>query len=197
MKVSIPMMPLPTSDNYLKTIKTVSQPLRAAIEVMILLVNILSKRLGLNSRNSSKPPSTDLLVLLTESGSSGNALKQVRSDQVHRRVSAQPQLNSTLVVYWWVSSSMPFSSMFISSMFIYAVHLCREFIEYLSGVVPLGCKVVFIAVGADRSADAIEGQNISGRTQVDAFVLHQAPDGFGLGYQHSFEPVVDFIDVPV
>ena len=43
----------------LKDDKTVSQPLRAAIEVMILLVNILSKRLGLNSRNSSKPPSTD------------------------------------------------------------------------------------------------------------------------------------------
>ncbi len=43
----------------LKEDKTVSRTLRAAIEVMILLVSILTKRLGLNSRNSSKPPSTD------------------------------------------------------------------------------------------------------------------------------------------
>lgn len=39
--------------------KAVSPTLKAAIEVMILLVSILTKRLGLNSRNSSKPPSTD------------------------------------------------------------------------------------------------------------------------------------------
>lgn len=43
----------------LKEDKTVSPTLKAAIEIMILLVSILSKRLGLNSRNSSKPPSTD------------------------------------------------------------------------------------------------------------------------------------------
>ena len=43
----------------LKEDKTVSHTLRAAIDVMIFLVSVLVKRQGLNSRNSSKPPSTD------------------------------------------------------------------------------------------------------------------------------------------
>jgi transposase len=36
-----------------------SSALRAALEVLLVLVQILSNRLSLNSRNSSKPPSTD------------------------------------------------------------------------------------------------------------------------------------------
>ena len=39
--------------------KGLSPALKAAIEVMILLVTVLVNRLGLNSRNSSKPPSSD------------------------------------------------------------------------------------------------------------------------------------------
>jgi transposase len=51
------------------TIKTVQQllaeeahlspALRAILEVMIMLVQIMANRLSLNSRNSSKPPSQD------------------------------------------------------------------------------------------------------------------------------------------
>jgi len=36
-----------------------SSALRAALEVLIMLVQLLANRLSLNSRNSSKPPSTD------------------------------------------------------------------------------------------------------------------------------------------
>ena len=36
-----------------------SPALKASIELLILIVSLLSKQLGLNSRNSSKPPSTD------------------------------------------------------------------------------------------------------------------------------------------
>ena len=39
--------------------KTLSPALRAAIEVIMLLVALLIDRLGLNSKNSSKPPSSD------------------------------------------------------------------------------------------------------------------------------------------
>jgi len=39
--------------------KNISLALKAAIDVMILLVTVLVNRLGLNSRNSSKPPSRD------------------------------------------------------------------------------------------------------------------------------------------
>ena len=39
--------------------KNISPALKAAIDVMILLVTVLVNRLGLNSRNSSKPPSRD------------------------------------------------------------------------------------------------------------------------------------------
>ena len=39
--------------------KNISPALKAAIDVMILLVTVLVYRLGLNSRNSSKPPSSD------------------------------------------------------------------------------------------------------------------------------------------
>lgn len=35
-----------------------SSALRAALEVLIVLVQLLANRLSLNSRNSSKPPST-------------------------------------------------------------------------------------------------------------------------------------------
>jgi transposase len=43
----------------LKDDTTLSPGLKAAVEVMIFLVSVLTNRLGLNSRNSSKPPSTD------------------------------------------------------------------------------------------------------------------------------------------
>lgn len=39
--------------------KDVSPALKASLEVLLLLVSILVNRLGLNSSNSSKPPSTD------------------------------------------------------------------------------------------------------------------------------------------
>lgn len=39
--------------------KDMSPALKASLEVLLLLVTILANRLGLNSRNSSKPPSTD------------------------------------------------------------------------------------------------------------------------------------------
>ena len=39
--------------------KNISPALKAAIEVIMLLVTLLVNRLGLNSRNSSKPPSSD------------------------------------------------------------------------------------------------------------------------------------------
>lgn len=39
--------------------KTLSTSMRAAIDLLLLIVTLLSQRLGLNSRNSSKPPSSD------------------------------------------------------------------------------------------------------------------------------------------
>jgi transposase len=39
--------------------KSISPALRAAIELIMLVVPLLANRLGLNSQNSSKPPSTD------------------------------------------------------------------------------------------------------------------------------------------
>ena len=55
--------------NVEETVKTVrgliaqeenlSPALKGSLEVMILLVSILVNRLGLNSRNSSKPPVAD------------------------------------------------------------------------------------------------------------------------------------------
>lgn len=39
--------------------KDLSPALKASLEVLLLLVTILANRLGLNSKNSSKPPSTD------------------------------------------------------------------------------------------------------------------------------------------
>ena len=39
--------------------KDLSPALKASLEVLLLLISILVNRLGLNSRNSSKPPVTD------------------------------------------------------------------------------------------------------------------------------------------
>ena len=39
--------------------KKLSPALKASLEVLLLLVTILASRLGLNSKNSSKPPSSD------------------------------------------------------------------------------------------------------------------------------------------
>ena len=39
--------------------KNLSPALKVALDVLLLLVTILTNRLGLNSKNSSKPPSTD------------------------------------------------------------------------------------------------------------------------------------------
>ncbi len=38
---------------------SISPALKAGIDVLLLLISILVNRLGLNSKNSSKPPSTD------------------------------------------------------------------------------------------------------------------------------------------
>ena len=39
--------------------ENLSSALKSMIELLILIVTLLSQRLGLNSKNSSKPPSTD------------------------------------------------------------------------------------------------------------------------------------------
>ena len=39
--------------------KDLSPALKAALEVLLRLVTILANRLGLNSKNSSKPPASD------------------------------------------------------------------------------------------------------------------------------------------
>ena len=46
-------------NDLIATEKTLSPALRASLEVLLLLVTILANRLGLNSKNSSKPPSAD------------------------------------------------------------------------------------------------------------------------------------------
>jgi transposase len=46
-------------NELIATEKELSPALRASLEVLLLLVSILASRLGLNSRNSSKPPSAD------------------------------------------------------------------------------------------------------------------------------------------
>jgi len=45
--------------NLLKTEEALSPSMKATFELLLLLVRILLNRYGLNSRNSSKPPSTD------------------------------------------------------------------------------------------------------------------------------------------
>ena len=39
--------------------KTLSPSMRTTLDLLLLIVNLLCQRLGLNSRNSSKPPSSD------------------------------------------------------------------------------------------------------------------------------------------
>ena len=46
-------------ESSLKQEKGLSPSLKSMIEVLILLVKMLTNRVGLNSSNSSKPPSTD------------------------------------------------------------------------------------------------------------------------------------------
>ncbi len=46
-------------NDLIVTEKDLSPALRASLEVLLLLVTILANRLGLTSKNSSKPPSTD------------------------------------------------------------------------------------------------------------------------------------------
>jgi transposase len=52
--------------------RSLSPALRAALNVLITLVSVLVNRLALNSRNSSKPPSTDPNRNRTSKGSSSN-----------------------------------------------------------------------------------------------------------------------------
>jgi len=46
-------------NNLIAQEKNLSPALKASLEVLLLLVSILTNRLGLNSKNSSKPPSSD------------------------------------------------------------------------------------------------------------------------------------------
>jgi transposase len=47
-------------EDLLKKEQTVSPALIAAVQMILLLVKLLTDRIGLNSRNSGKPPSSDL-----------------------------------------------------------------------------------------------------------------------------------------
>ncbi len=50
---------LQTAKELIAKEKNMSPALKVALDVLLLLVTILANRLGLNSKNSSKPPSTD------------------------------------------------------------------------------------------------------------------------------------------
>ena len=43
----------------LETDKKISPALRSMIEMLLMIITLLAGKLGLNSQNSSKPPSTD------------------------------------------------------------------------------------------------------------------------------------------
>ncbi len=73
--------------------KSLSPALRTAIEIMIFLVTVLTNRLGLNSRNSSKPPSSDF-----GQGKKGNEEKhkddnKTKESQSKRKPGGQPGRN--------------------------------------------------------------------------------------------------------
>ena len=68
--------------------KDLSPTLRSLIEILILVVKLLSNRVGLNSKNSSKPPASDPNRLKTsrkksdkkpggQRGHTGTTLKQI------------------------------------------------------------------------------------------------------------------------
>ena len=50
---------LKEGEDLLKKEKGLSPALKSMVSVLILVVKLLANRLGLNSRNSSKPPSSD------------------------------------------------------------------------------------------------------------------------------------------
>jgi hypothetical protein len=53
-----------------------SSALRTALEVLIILVQLLANRLSINSRNSSKPPSTDRFNKGDKDNNDGDNQKQ-------------------------------------------------------------------------------------------------------------------------
>lgn len=94
--------------------KDLSPALKASIEVLILLISILVNRLGLNSRNSSKPPSSDpnrAKKPLSENkrkpggqkGHTGTTLKRIETPDIIERIeldrSRLPQGKYQLVGY--------------------------------------------------------------------------------------------------
>jgi hypothetical protein len=62
----------------------ISPALKASLEVLLLLVTILANRLGLNSKNSSKPPSSDP-NRKKESDDAGGCLETKDSEQYRKR----------------------------------------------------------------------------------------------------------------
>ena len=69
----------------LATEKDMSPSLRALIEVLMMVVQLLANRLGLNSQNSSKPPSSDI-----------NSLKSTRKSSGKKTGGQKGHLGSTL-----------------------------------------------------------------------------------------------------
>jgi len=56
----------------LETDKQISPALRAMFEMLLMIITLLAGKLGLNSKNSSKPPSTDLNRKKKKTGNKGN-----------------------------------------------------------------------------------------------------------------------------
>jgi len=74
---------------------TISPTLRAALEMLLLVVTILLNRIGVNSRNSSKPPSDDPNRLKPPHNSTGN---KPGGQKGHRGSNLEPVANPDEVV---------------------------------------------------------------------------------------------------
>jgi transposase len=73
--------------------KSLSPALRTAIEVMIFLVTVLTNRLALNSRNSSKPPSSDFGQGKKAKAEKNKDAKKTKASKAKRKPGGQPGRN--------------------------------------------------------------------------------------------------------
>ena len=79
---------LKNAQDLLKTDKNISPTLKAAFEVLLLLVSVLINQKNLNSRNSSKPPSSD--PNRKKSSKPGNTQRKPGGQKGHKGTTLNP-----------------------------------------------------------------------------------------------------------
>lgn len=123
-------------DSLLKQEKNLSPSLKALINILIVTVKLLANRLGLNSKNSSKPPSTDPN---REKETKNKSIKKTGGQKGHKgktleQVNEPDEIKSLIIDRITLPSGHKYTTVGTEKRQVFELHISRNVVEYQAEV---------------------------------------------------------------